>query len=421
MSGKRYSVPDLASFKDHALHWAAGFPVACQLDSNGYTDRYGAFDILVAAGANYEFSGRLADVQAFLDEHVGWCPGFLSYDLKNELEDLQSERPDSLGFPSCYFFVPRHLVIVRNGLAEIQSDDDTDKLFSDILATPCPSCDPAFTGELKSRFSRSEYLDTVEHIREHIRRGDIYELNFCQEFFAESCSLQPLPAYRALNRLSPAPFSAFFRINDRYILSASPERFLALRSTKLISQPIKGTAAKTGNPEEDLLAVETLRNDAKERAENVMIVDLVRNDMTKSALPGSVRVEELFGIYSFGQVHQMISTVVGDVELTSKPAELLPPLFPMGSMTGAPKLRAMQLIEQYERTQRGIFSGAIGYFSPDGDFDFNVVIRTLLYNSTVGYLSFQAGSAITYESDPEKEYEECLLKVDAIRRVLLQS
>jgi para-aminobenzoate synthetase component 1 len=193
---------------------------------------------------------------------------------------------------------------------------------------------------------------------------------------------------------------------------------LAKRDNKLISQPIKGTAKRQEDTKQDDQVKHELQTNQKERQENVMIVDLVRNDLTHSAKPGTVKTEELFGIYSFNQVHQMISTVVCEVQDGISDVQVIKSTFPMGSMTGAPKISAMQLMEQYESSKRSVYSGAIGYFSPDGDFDLNVIIRTLLYNAGNKYLSLHVGSAITYDADPEKEYEECLVKASAMFEVL---
>lgn len=239
-------------------------------------------------------------------------------------------------------------------------------------------------------------------------------------FFSENAVIDPLSVFVELNKLSPNPFSAFFKLRDKYILCATPERFLAKRGNKLISQPIKGTAKRGVTAAEDEELMTRLQNHPKELQENVMIVDLVRNDLTLSARPGTVKTEELYGIYSFAHVHQMISTVVCEIADGISDAEIIKNTFPMGSMTGAPKISAMRLMEKYESSRRGVYSGAIGYFSPDGDFDFNVVIRTVLYNQARQYLSFHAGSAITYHADAEKEYEECLLKAQAILEVLNQ-
>jgi para-aminobenzoate synthetase component 1 len=415
----KFHPEDIALFKSKVLQWAGSFETACYFDSNGYVDPYSAFDTLIAAGACADVktssSDALDELQRFLDEHQCWIPGFLSYDLKNEIEALESSNPDHLNFPDLNFFVPEHLILIKGGELTVLSPlpdiiDDIDQI---------SGSDPInFKGDIKSRYTHDEYIGTVQHLQDHIRRGDIYEVNFCQEFFAENAILDPVAAFGELNRISPTPFANFFKSGDHYIISATPERFLSRRGNKLISQPIKGTARRSSDPKEDKQIKSELRNNSKEQAENVMIVDLVRNDLSKCAVEGTVRVEELFGIYSFPQVHQMISTVVCDIDPSLSNTDLIKRTFPMGSMTGAPKIMAMQLIDEFERTKRGIFSGATGYFAPNGDFDFNVIIRSLFYNAETKYLSFQVGSAITFDADPEKEYEECLLKAEAIREVL---
>jgi len=278
--------------------------------------------------------------------------------------------------------------------------------------------EPAGRVRLQARIARPEYRRIVEAIRRHIIEGDIYEMNLCQEFYAEGVDLAPLAVFERLNALGKAPFSALLRWGDRWVLSASPERFLKKSGDQLLSQPIKGTRGRGGTPEEDARLRADLADSEKDRAENVMIVDLVRNDLARHCLPGSVRVDELFGIYSFETVHQMISTVRGTLKPGEHPVDALRDAFPMGSMTGAPKVMAMELIERYERTRRGVYSGAIGYCTPGGDFDFNVVIRSILYNAAARYLSVQVGGAIVYDSSPDQEYEECLVKSAAMRRAL---
>jgi para-aminobenzoate synthetase component 1 len=245
-------------------------------------------------------------------------------------------------------------------------------------------------------------------------------MNFCQEFFSENAYVDPLSVYHNLTNISPTPFAGFFKLGGKYILSATPERFLSKRGNILTSQPIKGTAKRSLDVDEDLRIKADLKNSKKEQAENVMIVDLVRNDLTKSAVKGTVKVDELFGIYTFPQVHQMISSISCELSPDVHFIDAIKNTFPMGSMTGAPKLRAMQLIDEYERSKRGAYSGSFGYIDPSGDFDFNVVIRSILYNTDTAYLSFQVGGAITYESDAEKEYEECLVKASAIMKVLTE-
>ena len=406
------------------MQWAASFEVFCCLDSNQFTDKYSKFNLLIAAGVKAEIKAQAGsafeELEEFRSQNPGWINGFLTYDLKNEIEDLASGNIDGLHFPKLYFFAPEHLLIIKGNEAEIISDGP-ERVFEGINSQKIVKNTPFRPIELKSRFSKEEYIDSVVKIKEHISRGDIYVTNFCQEFYAENAVIDPLSVFTKLNCISPNPFSSFVKLKDKYILCASPERFLAKRGNQLISQPIKGTSKRYADPQEDDLSKQKLRGHIKELQENVMIVDLVRNDLTRSAKQGTVNTEELFGIYSFSQVHQMISTVVCEKSDKISDVQAIKNTFPMGSMTGAPKISAMRLMERCERSKRGVYSGAIGYFSPDGDFDFNVVIRTLLYDAAEKYLSFQVGGAITYHADPKQEYEECLLKAQAILEVLGQT
>lgn len=414
-------ITDPQTFKQKALKWASSFDVFCYLDSNNFNDPYSKFDTLIAIDARAELTAgagtAFEELDQFRKEHPGWMTGFLGYDLKNETENLTSANTDHLGFPDLYFFVPEYLIVIHGHEIEIQADDPNEVL-QVIESQAIQAETPSSPVNIQSRFTKQEYIDIVGHIKEHINRGDIYVTNFCQEFFAEAEVIDPLAIFLKLNEVSPNPFSAFFKWKDNLVLCASPERFLAKRGAKLISQPIKGTAKRGKDEIEDEAIKRELKSHTKEQQENVMIVDLVRNDLTRSAKQGTVKTEELFGIYTFKQVHQMISTVVCELDDDIPVTRAIKNAFPMGSMTGAPKISAMRLMEQFERSKRGVYSGAIGYFAPDGDFDFNVVIRTLLYNQKNKYLSFHAGSAITYHADAEKEYEECLLKVKAIIEVL---
>lgn len=414
-------IDDIETFKCKALQWASSFEVCCYLDANHFADPLSKFEMVITAGATSflmsETGNAFGQLEAFKAANPGWLFGFLTYDLKNETELLQSANPDNLHFPDLYFFAPEHLIFIKGDEVTIQSDN-AEVVLEDIESQILGEQPVNTAVEVKTRFTREEYVDTVQNIKDHINRGDIYVTNFCQEFYADNATIEPLSVFDSLNNISPNPFNAFFKLGDKYILSASPERFLAKRGTKLISQPIKGTSARSEDDKADQQAVQNLRNHPKEQQENVMIVDLVRNDLTRSAIPGTVQVDELFGVYSFKQVHQMISTVSCEVPVDLSPVQIVKNTFPMGSMTGAPKVSAMRLMERYERSKRGVYSGALGYFTPDGDFDFSVVIRTLLYNAQNKYLSFQTGSAITVDADPEKEYEECLLKAKAIMQAL---
>ena len=427
---RTFSVSDSALFRQRAFQWAVQFEHVHFFHGFEAPEQpypFGSFPMRLAAGSAAEFRVRaLGDtftgLQAFHAQHRDWLVGCLSYDLKNEIERLTSVREDHLGFPLAWFYQPVHLIDFAEGSVTIGSLHNPEAIFQAIMVTPVafPGTQWPTLPAIQPRVLRSDYLRTVEAIRAHILAGDVYELNYCLEFFAERAAIDPWQTYERLRGISPTPFSVFQRLGPHYLLGASPERFLKKTGDQLVSQPIKGTIRRGVDAAEDGALKEQLRNDEKERAENMMIVDLVRNDLARSAITGSVRVEEMFGIYSFRQVHQMISTVSARLRPAVPFTEALRNAFPMGSMTGAPKVRAMELIEQYERTRRGLFSGAVGYVSPEGDFDFNVVIRSLLYHAESQYLSFQVGSAITYDSVPEREYEECLLKAYAMRKALGQ-
>lgn len=372
-------------------------------------------------GPAITFSGKgsLKKLQQFIDEHsTKYIFGYLSYDLKNDIEPLDSENYDGSNFPDLHFWVPDIVIELSKehynflqGTKSVESfefinrilEEETDKNFH------------KFPYDFKARIDKKTYLEKVNKLKDHIQRGDIYEVNFCQEFYAEHVELNfELDTYFRLNELTKAPFSSYLHFGDHAVFCGSPERFIKRTGTKLLSQPIKGTAPRGLNPEEDENLKNNLYNDPKERSENVMIVDLVRNDLSKIAQRNSVHVDELFGIYTFETVHQMISTVSCEIDPELPFTEIIRATFPMGSMTGAPKYRAMELIEEHEDFKRGLYSGSIGYIKPNGDFDFNVVIRSLLYNRSKKYLSCSVGSAITINSDPEKEYEECLIKVQRI-------
>jgi len=340
-----------------------------------------------------------SDTFQFLSENKNDLYGFLTYDLKNCIENLKSENKDELKFPNALFFTPEIEIPFQELIPEKIN------LTHEIL-------------ELKCTFSQTEYIETVNKIKQAIIEGDVYEVNFCIEFFTKIDLLDPIQLYSKLNSISPTPFSCLLKAEDKWLICASPERFLQKKGTKISSQPIKGTAKRNANLEIDEKNKLELQHSEKERAENLMIVDLVRNDLAKTGKVGSIKVEELFKIYSYTQVHQMISTISSEVSEETQIGEIIKGCFPMGSMTGAPKIRCMEYIENLERTKRGMYSGSVGYITKDKNFDFNVVIRSILYNEKTKYLSFQVGSAITIDSNPENEYNECLNKAEAIFKTL---
>ncbi|MCW3463229.1 anthranilate synthase component I family protein [Chitinophaga nivalis] len=413
------------------LNWGNQFNICCLLDNNNYTSPYHQHEALLAADAlqtlEVSAGNAFATLQDFCNTHRDWLFGHLAYDLKNEtVPGLQSDNPDGIGFPDMYFFRPRVVMQLAGQAVHIGgigfSRHDALAVYNECLRMPVhviPAAAPVTASMLQAHLDHNSYISAVENLRQHIVRGDCYEVNFCRENFLEEVNVYPPALFTRLNTLSPAPFAAYYRLQDKYLVCSSPERFIQKTGNTVISQPIKGTSKKDPDPATDLALQQALYHSTKERAENIMVVDLVRNDLSHTALQGSVQVKELCGIYSFEHVHHMISTITASLAPGAPLTDVIRTAFPMGSMTGAPKIRVMELIEQYEQSRRGLYSGAVGYITPEGDFDFNVVIRSVLYNAANRYLSFQTGSAITFYSDPEKEWEECLLKAAAMRAAVM--
>jgi len=424
-----FEVSDVPKFKNLVLDWASQFYEAIWLDSNGHKDKYGLFDGLLAVDALTSIQTDSINAFENLKEYQAstrdWIFGYLSYDLKNDVEHLSSMNHDGLFFPDLFFFQPKKLIRIKGNQVEFiylnfvsdEIEEDYKEISSGSIGVKCSS-DYSNDIRIKMRIFKDEYFLKVDKMLQHIHRGDIYEANFCQEFYAENTKLDPIRTFKKLNEISEAPFATFLKLKDKYLISATPERYLQKQGSKIISQPIKGTAKRSSNSKEDNQLKDLLSKDTKERAENVMIVDLVRNDLSKSAKKGSVMVEELCMVYSYKQVHQMVSTVSSQVDTTKNVVDLIKDTFPMGSMTGAPKVSAMKIIEDLESFKRGLYSGAVGYFTPENDFDFNVVIRSILYNEAEQYVSYAVGGAITAKATPALEYEECLLKAKAMRQVL---
>lgn len=399
--------------------------ISCFLDNHQYSMPYRQMECMLALGATQTIEcpagHALETFTRFRAARRDWLFGHLAYDLKAETEGLPSRLPDPLNFPDLFFFEPEVLVQLSETECRIGSFKvDHDEIYRQLCSPLLPSAfQPPARLNIEQAQSREEYIDVIRRLQHHIQRGDCYEINYCTNFFARNASPDPAFLYRQLSEQSPNPFGAFYKLGERYLLCASPERFLKKQGRRILSQPIKGTwKRQLDDAGADALNRELLKASPKERSENVMVVDLVRNDLSRICSEGTVKVDELFGIYSFPQVHQMISTISGQLAADAGFAEIVRACFPMGSMTGAPKRRVVELIERYETTRRGIFSGALGYLDPDDDFDFNVVIRSILYDSRSRYLSFPVGSGITIYSRAEQEYEECLLKASAIRRIL---
>ena len=429
---RTYSVESVSNLHEKLLRWAQQYETAIWLDSNKHHLEHSNFDNILAleeftsiqTDAEHAFE-KLKEYQTITQDYLF---GYISYDVKNASENLTSTNVDDLGFAELFFFQPQKILFIKDNRVEfrylsmVEDEIDTDfKAICDIVLKPKKTTISNEEVEIRSRISKKDYLKKVDKILEYIHKGDVYEVNFCQEFYAKNTSINPLDIYEDLNTISEAPFATFLKIDHQFLLCASPERYLKKEGRKIISQPIKGTAKRFENRLEDQKTATALSKDTKERSENIMIVDLVRNDLSKSAKKGSVQVEELCKVSSFKQVHQMISTVVSEIKDDVHLVDVIKDTFPMGSMTGAPKISAMKIIESLEETKRGLYSGTVGYFTPNGNFDFNVVIRSILYDAEKKYLSFSVGSAVTAKSSPEKEYEECLLKAKAMQFVLTNS
>ncbi|MGG9961773.1 anthranilate synthase component I family protein [Ferruginibacter sp. SUN106] len=423
-NSQTFSLNNFTEFRIQMLNWANRFNIFCLLDNQHYNFTTPAFECLLAAGSKKNITAHAGNafesLQHFYNENKGWLFGHLGYDLKNETEKLHSRNYDGIGFEDMHFFVPEIVLQLSETQVTIFTDGNATEIIEAIQQEPSTITQntPAAIA-VTNRIAKEDYISIIQKLRQHILRGDCYEINFCQEFFAADAVIDPLYVYHKLIQLSPNPFAALYKINERFCICASPERYVKKEGNKIISQPIKGTSKRDLlSKEHDLQNKNYLSQNEKEKSENVMVVDLVRNDLSKVCKQGTVKVEELFGVYSFPQVHQMISTISGEIKDNISWIDIIKATFPMGSMTGAPKKSVMELIEQYEQTRRGLFSGSIGYINPEGDFDFNVVIRSMFYNASNRYLSFQAGGGITFYSDAEKEYEESLLKAVAMMKVL---
>ncbi len=404
------------------LAWVAGQDYFSFLNGNEYPALHGSFsDVLFVGRRSFIESSENSfyKLNHLIQQSGDWLYGYFSYDLKNEIETLESNNSISIPVNHLGFYVPEIIIHIKSTEIIIESFDDPETCYQEILAKET-NVKPQMQGigSLTSSTSKIQYMEKVQKIKSDIVEGEYYELNYCIEFTADTTSFDPVNCYTRLNVLSPMPFSSFMRIGEVYLICSSPERFIKKDGDKIISQPIKGTMRRSFDKKEDEALKMALKNSSKEQAENLMIVDLVRNDLAKSAQTGSVSVDELFGIYTFKKVHQMISTVSATHNSRCSTTDIIKHAFPMGSMTGAPKIRVMEEIESLEHSARGLYSGAVGYFSPDQGFDFNVVIRSIIYHSETGKISFHVGSAITSDSDPDFEYSECLLKAESLLEVL---
>ncbi len=422
---KHFSVKNISKIKDQILIWGSQHNVVTWLDSNENkkSSKEGFLAVDMISSMLSCPKNAFEKLKKYIDSINDYAFGYLGYDLKNDTENLKSENLDLVHFPDLFFFQPKKVIEISKTevifrypevLAhEIEQDWEHINKIKHLLNSKN-------SVKINSRISKETYKEKVEKALNLIHKGAIYEINFCQEFYGENATINPLDTYLKLNQISKAPFSSYFKNGNLFLLSASPERFLQKRGNKIVSEPIKGTAKREHNSTKDKEQIELLKSNTKEIAENIMIVDLVRNDLSHIAQKSSVQVDELCKVYSFKQVHQMISSISCNLKPGIHAVDAIKACYPMGSMTGAPKIAAMNIIEELEATKRGTYSGAIGFFTPNKDFDFNVVIRSILYNQQTKYVSFSVGSAITAKANPDTEYQECLLKAKAMREVLTQ-
>ncbi len=411
-----------ALFKEQMLNWSKRFSICSLFDTQQYQHTYQSIDCIMAVGVVDSLVLNEVDyiaLKEFISFKKRWLFGHISFEFQDLISAADTDKKDGIGFPLLNLFEPAITVQILNDTVEISSSTKSPELiFSEIINTAIELPHQP-TKSLVSTTSKEEYLSIINSLLNHIHKGDCYEINFCQEFHSTATDFSPYTTYLKLAAVSPTPFSCFYKMEDRYLMCASPERFLKKNGTHIIVQPIKGTIARDLlDAEKDNQLKQELYLSEKDRSENVMIVDLMRNDLSRIAKEGTVEVKELFGIYTFPHVHQMISTIEGQLEEGLDFSDIIKATFPMGSMTGAPKKRVLELINKYEPVKRGLYSGSVGYITPEGDFDFNVVIRSILYNETNKEVSYQVGSGITFYSNPEKEYEECLLKAIGMQKAL---
>lgn len=379
-------------------------------------------NMLVAFGTEDEFilSHQTSpdDLEKWISEKHDWIFGYLSYDLKNRIEKLTTRHDNPAEVYDAHFICPSVVfrmsdvgkIMLKNH--SVLSDSEVFRLFEDGFYNRTKVSEDDI--KLKALLSRDQYIQAVQRVLEHIHAGDIYEVNYCQEFRARARINSPFGVWKRLNERTRAPFSAFVQTDDIYSMCGSPERYLKREGDKIITQPIKGTIRRSPDPVKDEELKNELASSLKERTENVMIVDLVRNDLSKSARRASVLVEKQFEPVSFKTVHHLVSTVSARVDRSVGFMQLIRDTFPMGSMTGAPKISAMKISDAYEASSRSFYSGSVGYIKPNGDFDFNVVIRSILYNDKKSMVSLHVGGAITAMCNPASEYDECMLKASAV-------
>lgn len=410
---------DLKLFKRKMLNWTSQFGIFAYLDNNEYPNLLNRYELLVGAGASRQYRTAAALQSVFGSR---WLFGHINYDYKNVLvADLGSSGTALLENEDLHFFEPEIVAYIPFGTTRLHLDSElipVEQVFEAIIHCEDETLQwrpPQL--QFHRILSSREYQERVAIVQEHIRKGDCYELNLCVASYARECDINIPALFQILNHQNPAPFAALYQYEHFAALCSSPERFLAKQGRHLLAQPMKGTIRRSADPIEDEALKQQLQSDVKERAENLMIADLMRNDLAISCRTGSIAVPELLRVYSFPTLHTMISSITGTLKDEKSALQALLSAFPMGSMTGAPKRIVMEIIDAIEPARRELYSGCIGYCNPAGDFDFNVVIRSLLYNRQTRTLSYQTGGAITIDSVADKEWDEVQLKAVALERL----
>ena len=417
---KSYSLKNKDLFVKKIVNFSSDQSHFTLLNSN---DSFDDYELIIAYGAESflkSSKNSLKKIDKYIDKVNDWIFGYLSYDLKNEIENLTDLNKDIFNLPNLYFYQPKVIWLIKDEKAEIYSlnEKNLNEDWDHINSIDYKDCTEKSSVDLITRTSKQEYIRKIKNIKKRILQGDCYEMNYCFDMYSKNKTINPYKTYIKLNDYTRSPMSTFFKLNQLYLLSSSPERFIKRVNKKIISQPIKGTAKRGLDSKEDEKIKYALLSSPKELSENHMIVDLVRNDLSRVAEKGSVKVKNLNKLNTFKRVHQLISTIEAEIAVNTKFSKIISGMFPMGSMTGAPKIESMNIIDEYESTKRGLYSGSIGYIKPNKDFDFNVVIRSIIYDKLLKEINVSVGSAITFKSDPESEFEECLLKAEPMIKSL---
>lgn len=409
-----FSRQDLDTIKVKVLLYIAKSDTFTFLDNNQYAIAPNRYELLAGTGCRTGYTYQ--DLSLVRDWIFGNLP--FEFDPKVTGNEVPAHHPE-------YFYTPDMVIYIPAGqnCLVVEAYSDPDSIIQDIIAIPDKETDLEYamphSAHILSLIDQETYIERIEQIREDIFQGKYYELNYCIPFYVRDITIDPVVLFHQQNRLNPAPMAALHKHKNEYLICTSPERFIYKNKQLILSQPIKGTAPRGDTPQEQAENKAALSRSEKDKSENVMIVDLTRNDLARCCETASVTVPELFGVYEFPFVYQMISTIQGTLKEGMHFQDVLQCTFPMGSMTGAPKATVIDHIQKYEPEARGLYSGTVFYINPDGDYDSNVVIRSIVYCPRGKSLSFKVGGAITYDSTALQEWEEIQWKAASMKRAIL--